>query len=101
MNLAAIRGADAAALAWDGDRLVGLATAISDGAMFAYVPLAEVLADRRGEGIGTALIRDIRDRHRDLDGFDLCCDDDVVSFYERLGFVRVNGMITRRPQALA
>lgn len=34
-------------------------------------------------------------------GVDQCCDDDVVGFYERLGFVRVNGMVRRRPEALS
>jgi hypothetical protein len=27
-------------------------------------------------------------------------DDDVVPFYERLGFARVNGMVLRRPEVL-
>ena len=98
--LAALTGADTVALAWEGDRLVGFATAITDGAMFAYLPLVEVVADRRGVGIGSALIRDLHERHRDLYGLDLCCDDDVVPFYERLGLTRVNGMIVRRPEAL-
>jgi ribosomal protein S18 acetylase RimI-like enzyme len=95
--IAALRGADEVAFAWDGDRLVGLATAISDGALFAYLPLLEVLPDRRDEGIGTRLVRDLVGRFADRYGVDLCCDDDVVGFYERLGFARVNGMVLRRP----
>lgn len=99
--LEALHGAAHVALAWEGDRLVGFATALTDGALFASVPLVEVVADRRGEGIGSSLIRSLLDRFPDLYGVDLCCDDDVVPFYERLGFTRVNGMVVRRPEALA
>lgn len=98
--LAAIRGASEVSLAWEGERLIGFATAVSDGALFAYVPMVEVVSDRRGEGIGTALVRFLVGRFEDLYGVDLCCDDDVVPFYERLGFSRVNGMVLRRPEAL-
>ena len=100
-SLAAIAGADAVVLAWDGERLVGFATALTDGAMFASMPLVEVVADRRGRGIGAELVRRLQERFAGLYGFDLCCDDDVVPFYERLGLGRVNGMITRNPAALA
>jgi GNAT superfamily N-acetyltransferase len=99
--LAAIRGADEVALAWDGDRLVGFATAVTDGALFAHVLLVEVVEDRRGEGIGSRLVTALTERFDGLYGVDLCCDDDVVPFYERLGFTLVNGMVVRRPRVLA
>ena len=98
--LAALSGADEVALAWDGDRLVGLATAITDGALFVYVPLVEVVADRRGEGIGARLVADLVARFPNRYGIDLSCDDDAVPFYEGLGFARVNAMVMRRPEAL-
>jgi hypothetical protein len=34
-------------------------------------------------------------RLRELYAIDLVCDDNVVPFYERLGFGRVNGMVRR------
>jgi len=98
--LAALRGADEVALAWDGDRLVGFATMLTDDALFAYLPLVEVVTDHRGEGIGSRLVNDLVERCAERYGVDLCCDDDVVAFYERLGFARVNGMVRRRPEAL-
>lgn len=98
--LAALRGADAVTLAWDGDRLVGFATAITDGALSVAIPLVEVVADRRREGIGSRLVADLVERFDDRYGIDLCCDDDVVPFYEGLGFSRVNGMVMRRPGVL-
>ena len=63
--LEALHGAEHVALAWEGDRLVGFATALTDGALFASVPLVEVVADRRGEGIGSGLIRSLLDRLSD------------------------------------
>jgi GNAT superfamily N-acetyltransferase len=98
--LAAVRGADVVALAWDGDRLLGFATAITDGALSVFIPLVEVVPDRRGEGVGSRLVADLVERFDDRYGIDLCCDDDVVSFYEGLGFSRINGMVMRRPGVL-
>lgn len=99
-RLAAVRGADHVAIAFDGDRLVGFATALSDGALMAYLSLLEVIASHRRRGIGTGLVRALEREIGDLYGLDLCCDEEVVPFYERQGFSRVAGMVRRSPQAL-
>jgi GNAT superfamily N-acetyltransferase len=99
-RLAALRGADHVAIAFDGDRLVGFATALSDGALMAYLSLLEVIASHRRRGIGTALVGALEREIGDLYGLDLCCDEDVVPFYERRGFSRVAGMVRRSPHAL-
>jgi ribosomal protein S18 acetylase RimI-like enzyme len=85
-------------VAVDGGVVVGFATAITDGVLAAYIPLLEVLPSHQGLGIGTELIRTLLGQ---LDGhymIDTACDDDVVGFYERLGFQRGNAM-TRRDYA--
>jgi GNAT superfamily N-acetyltransferase len=99
-RLAAVRGADHVAIASDGDRLVGFATALSDGALMAYLSLLEVIASHRRRGIGTTLVGALEREIGDLYGLDLCCDEDVVPFYERRGFSRVAGMVRRSPHAL-
>jgi GNAT superfamily N-acetyltransferase len=99
-RLAAVRGADHAAFAFDGDRLVGFATALSDGALMAYLSLLEVIASHRRRGIGTGLVRALERDIGPLYGLDLCCDEEVVPFYERQGFSRVAGMVRRSPHAL-
>ncbi|MEO8476559.1 MAG: GNAT family N-acetyltransferase [Actinomycetota bacterium] len=99
-RLAAVRGADHAALAFDGDRVVGLATALSDGALMSSLSLLEVVSSHRGRGIGAELVRRIRDDVADIYGLDVVCDDDVAGFYERAGFHRVTGMGVRRPDLL-
>lgn len=99
-RLAALRGADHVALAFEGERLVGLATALSDGAITAALTLLEVVPDLQGRGIGSELVARLRAATSDLYGLDVCCDDELVAFYRRAGFHRVNGMITRSRAAL-
>lgn len=99
-RFAALRGADHVALAFDGGRLVGFATALSDGALMSSLALLEVVPSHRGRGIGSELVRRIGEATRGRYGLDVVCDDDVAGFYERVGFRRVAGMVVRRPDAL-
>lgn len=94
-----LRGADACALAFDGARLVGFTTAMSDGALFVFIPLLEVLSEHRGRGIGTELLRRVTNSLSPTYGTYVCCDEDVVPFYERAGFDRVVGMVRQDPAA--
>ena len=85
-------------LALDGARLVGYIRAISDGFFSAFLAELEVLPEYQGLGIGTALLNNIL---RDLAGFysiDVSCDDELVDYYRRFGFVRGNGMMIRTYQ---
>src|SRR5262249_18896130 len=99
-RLAALRGADIAVLAYDEDRLIGFATALTDGALVAHVALLEVVPTHRRRGIGSELVREVRARSAPLYGLDLCCDEEAVPFYERLGFSRVAGMVERHAERL-
>ncbi|HEX7248456.1 MAG TPA: GNAT family N-acetyltransferase [Actinomycetota bacterium] len=97
--LAAITGADACVLAYDGDRLVGIATALTDRALFVFIPLIEVVASHRGRGIGSELVRRISRAVAPIYGVYLCCDEETTGFYERLEFARVVGMVRQDPGA--
>ena len=99
--LAAISGADACVLAFDGDRLVGFATALTDRALFAFIPLVEVVSSHRGRGIGSELVRRIARAFGPIYGTYLCCDQDTVGFYERLGFDPIVGMVLQDLDAAA
>jgi ribosomal protein S18 acetylase RimI-like enzyme len=82
-------------LAVENEKLVGFINAISDQILSAYIPLLEVLPEYQGKGIGQMLVAKIRE---DLSGYymiDICCDDDVVLFYEAAGFRKGNSMILR------
>jgi predicted N-acetyltransferase YhbS len=94
-RLALLHGSDHVVLARDADRLVGFVTALSDGVLMAYLPLLEVLPSYQRSGVGTGLVSRVLDEIGELYGVDVCCDDDVVPYYRRFGFQRVNGMVLR------
>ena len=100
-HLEILRGSSHVVLARDGERVVGFITAISDSVISAYIPLLEVLPDYQGRGIGAELVRRLLAELGDLYMVDLCCDEDVVAFYERLGLQRWDaGMGVRNRGAL-
>jgi GNAT superfamily N-acetyltransferase len=74
---------------------------VGDGVLSAFVPLLEVLPAHQGQGIGTELVRRMLALLEDRYMVDLCCDDELVAFYERFGMIRVNGMVRRIPSAIA
>lgn len=97
--LAAITGSDACVLAFDGDRLVGFATGLTDRALFAFIPLVEVVSSHSGRGIGSELVRRVALTFGPMYGTYLCCDENTVGFYESLGFDRIVGMVLQDPSA--
>lgn len=76
-------------------RVVGFITAISDGVLSAYIPLLEVLPDFQKKGIGKELVSQMLDALRHLYMVDLCCDDELVPYYEKIGMSQVVGMVQR------
>lgn len=90
-----LKGGVAIALAVENDRIVGFASAVGDGVLSAYIPLLEVVPEFRGRGIGTRLVESLVESLSPCYMIDVECDDDVVPFYERLGFARSNSMIRR------
>ncbi len=80
--------------------LAGFVTAISDGVLAAYITFLEVRREHRGRGIGTDLVTRLLGLLDQQYMVDVVCDEDVLPFYQRLGFVRVTGAVIRRPQAL-
>lgn len=81
-------------------RVIGFATAITDGCFAAYVPLLEVLPEHQGSGIGSFVVTTLLDRLHECYMIDLVCDDDVVPFYERLGGTRLNAVAWRNHDRL-
>lgn len=78
--------------------IIGFVNAISDGILSAYIPLLEVVPSYQGRGIGAELVRRMLDELKDFYMIDLCCDQSLVSFYEKLGMQRTQGMIRRNYQ---
>ncbi|CAH8710798.1 GNAT family N-acetyltransferase [Paenibacillus thiaminolyticus] len=77
------------------NRVVGFITAISDGILSAYIPLLEVLPAYKNKGIGKELVTRMRTELDDIYMIDLCCDDDLVPYYDQFRMRKTNGMILR------
>lgn len=77
------------------EKIVGFITVISDGVLSAYIPLLEVIPKYRNRGIGTELFKKAVEKTKDLYMVDLCCDDDVLKFYEKFEMYKSNSMLIR------
>lgn len=77
-------------------QVVGFVNAISDGVLYAFIPLLEVLPAYRGRSVGSELIQRILAELEDFYAVDLMCDPELQPFYERFGMQRAAGMVIRR-----
>ena len=77
------------------NEVIGFITAISDGVLSAYVPLLEVLPQYKNKGIGKELVSRMLKELDEIYMIDLCCDDDLVPYYEKFGMKKTNGMVYR------
>ena len=84
-----------AVLACEDDRVVGFVNALSDGVLAVYIPLLEVRAAFRGQGIGTELVQHVLRHFAGTYMVDAVCDAAIAPFYERLGMIRLVGMAHR------
>ncbi len=92
-----VRGSLYVISAWEDNRLVGFARAISDGAFNAYISTVAVAPTHQKQGIGRELIqRLIADR--DHLQFVLHANDNAYSFYLHLdiGFEPFDKVVARR-----
>jgi ribosomal protein S18 acetylase RimI-like enzyme len=82
--------------AWAGDRLVGFARAISDGAANAYISTVAVLPEYQKRGIGRKLIQRLLEG-RDHLQFVLHANDSAYPFYLHLdmGFEPFDNILVR------
>jgi GNAT superfamily N-acetyltransferase len=74
--------------AWDGEVLVGLGNAISDGHLVVYFPHLVVRPAYQGAGIGTALMTRLLARYQGFHQQALLADGRAIDFYKKLGFRR-------------
>ncbi len=79
-------------------KLVGFINAISDLILTAYIPLLEVLPEYQGQGIGQKLVTKMKEQLQNFYMIDICCDQDIISFYEKLSFNQGYSMSLRNYQ---
>lgn len=92
-----VRGSMFVVSAWEGDRLVGFARAISDGASNAYISTVAVLPEYQKRGIGRGLIQRLLEG-RDHLQFVLHANERAYPFYLHLdvGFEPFDNVLARR-----
>jgi len=74
------------ATAWEGEALLGLGNAISDGHLVVYFPHLLVHPKAHGKGVGKKLMHALMDRYAGFHMQMLTADGDSVGFYEKMGF---------------
>ncbi len=72
--------------AWDGERLVGFARALSDGEHRAYIEDVVIDPGYRGQGIGEKIVAWLVKQLGDVHIVSLFCEPERVNFYARNGF---------------
>jgi GNAT superfamily N-acetyltransferase len=84
--LRALAGSHSVISAWKGEELLGLANAISDGALVVYYPHLLVSPSHQQSGIGRRIMQKMNERYGSLHQQVLLAVDDAYGFYQRLGF---------------
>jgi GNAT superfamily N-acetyltransferase len=85
---AALRAAHSVVAAWDGDALIGVGYAISDGHLVVHYPHLVVAPAYQGRGVGSSIMRLLMSRYAHLHQQSLLADSASVAFYARFGFRR-------------
>ncbi len=75
-----------ATAAWDGDKLIGLISAMDDTVMTAYVHYLLVDPEYQKLGVGRMLVEMIKIHYADYLKIALIAEADAIRFYERCGF---------------
>ncbi len=74
--------------AWDGDKLIGLGNAISDGYLVVYYPHLLVHPNYQGKGIGQMIMDKMQEKYKDFHMQMLTADGKAIDFYNKVGFVK-------------
>ena len=74
--------------AWEGERLVGIGNAISDGFLVVYYPHLLVHPAYQGQGIGQKIMERLKKHYETLHMHMLVADSDAIPFYNKCGFTR-------------
>ncbi|MFN8671095.1 MAG: GNAT family N-acetyltransferase [Candidatus Sericytochromatia bacterium] len=77
------------------NNVVGFINALTDKVLYAYIPLLEVLPEYQGKGIGKKLLSNMLEKLENYYAIDLCCDDELETFYKKFSFDKVLGMVKR------
>ena len=86
--LKALRNSHGLVSAWDGDALIGLGNAISDGYLVVYYPHLLVLPSYQRKGVGYGIMQQLMSRYKGFHMHILVADGQAIDFYKKVGFER-------------
>lgn len=89
----AMANSDHVLSAWDGDKLVGLVNALSDGAMTVYFHYLLVRPEYQRQGIGQDLLELITAYYEEFARKVLISYEESKGFYEKCGFFTAQGSV--------
>ena len=74
--------------AYEGDELQGIIRVVGDGQTIVFIQDILVFPDKQRKGIGTALIKEILERYKNVRQIELATDNTpkTVEFYKSMGF---------------
>lgn len=79
--------------AWEGEQLVGLGNAISDGHLVVYYPHLLVHPQHHGKGIGRMIMAKMQEVYGHFHMQMLTADGQAANFYEKMGFEKAGDTI--------
>ncbi|OZB96258.1 GNAT family N-acetyltransferase [Paenibacillus sp. XY044] len=85
-DIESMLGSSIAVGAWDEDRLVGFARAVSDGLFRAYIEDMGVHEDYRNRGLGREIVNRITAELGNIHVISLFCESGLVDFYKQAGY---------------
>lgn len=85
--LKALNNSHTVITAWDGERLVGLGNAISDGYLVVYYPHLAVHPEYQSKGIGMEIMKLMQKKYHGFHQQSIIADGKAVGFYKKCGFV--------------
>lgn len=76
---------------WDGEKLIGLARTIGDGATICYLQDILILKSYQGRGLGSDLLKEIMEENKKIRQFVLLTEDSekTKGFYKKSGLSEV------------
>ncbi|CAI9387861.1 GNAT family N-acetyltransferase [Niallia sp. Sow4_A1] len=72
--------------AWENNKLIGFARAITDGVFRAYIEDVVIHSSFNRNGIGTMLIAKLIEELSNIDVISLFCEEDLIAFYNKNEF---------------